>query len=165
MTSEQTRYREFTPWERWVRVVVWGVVLLACSPALLGGDGDIVTGRTLLVLGLLFALVGAILRVVGGLTVLIQETRIVVHLGRAPVLSRSISFAEIVSLDSVEYRPIRDFGGWGIRGFGKRKAWTARGHRAVALRLTGDRELLIGSDHPKRLEERIRALAGIRRHD
>ena len=31
---------------------------------------------------------------------------------------------------------------------------------AVALTLVGDRELYVGSDHPQRLEERIRAAAG-----
>ena len=81
------------------------------------------------------------------------------------MIRRAVAFDEIVSLESVEYRPLSEFGGWGVRGLGRRKAWTARGNRAVALRLTGDRELLIGSDHPKRLEERIRTLAGISRHD
>ena len=76
-----------------------------------------------------------------------------------------VPFDEIVSLRSVEYRPIREFGGWGLRGLGRRRAWTARGKLAVAIELKGNRGLLIGSDHPKRLEERIRTLAGIHVHD
>jgi hypothetical protein len=49
-----------------------------------------------------------------------------------------------------------------VRGWGKRKAWSARGNQAVALTLEDDRLLLIGSDHPRRLEERIRAAVGER---
>ena len=76
--------------------------------------------------------------------------------------SAPLPFSEIVSMESVKYHPIREFGGWGVRGWGKRKAWSARGDRAVALTLTEDRLLLIGSDHPQRLEERIRTVSNDR---
>jgi len=76
------------------------------------------------------------------------------------MIRRRIPLDDVVALRSVRYRPMRDFGGWGVRGMGKRKAWTARGDRAVELDLTGGRQLLIGSDRPDRLLEGIRSAAG-----
>lgn len=161
MHREHTSYREYTPWHRLAHAVLWGVTVLACYPILAGWDDDLpgALGRGLLVASILLG-VAAIIHVAGGLTVLVQETRIFLHLGRMPLIRTKIAFADIRSLRSVEYRPIAEFGGWGVRGFGRRRAWSARGDRAVALELLDGREILIGSDHPQRLEERLRTLAG-----
>jgi hypothetical protein len=94
---------------------------------------------------------------------MVQETRVIMHLGSVALFRRTVVHAEITALESVVYHPLREFGGWGVRGRGRRKAWTARGNRAVKLTLTGGRDLLIGSDHPQRLEERIRTAAGLGR--
>ena len=50
-----------------------------------------------------------------------------------------------------------------MRGAGKKKAWTARGDRAVVIGLEEGRRLYVGSDHPKRLEEAIRGAVADRR--
>jgi hypothetical protein len=160
MQPEQTRYRERSPWPGFVNATLWTVVVLSCYPILAGWDHDLPPALRWPLAGAIVVFSGALTVVVGGLTVLVQETRLVLHLGRIPLVKRVVPFSDIVDLRSVEYRPLRDFGGWGVRAFGRRKAWTARGNRAVALRLSDDRELLVGSDHPKRLEERIRTLAG-----
>ena len=165
MKTERTRYHEFTPWNGVVHAVLWGVVLLSSYPILAGWDGDVAPHLRLPIVGGIVAITGALVWAVGGLTVRVQESRVVMHLGRWPLIRSSIPFEDIISLRSIEYRPLGEFGGWGMRGLGKRRAWSARGNLAVALRLTGDREVLIGSDHPKRLEERIRTLAGISLHD
>lgn len=160
MERERTRYRERTPWPGFVTAVLWGSVVLSCYPILAGWDNDLPDDLRWVIVGAILAFVGALKTVVGGLTVLVRESAIVLHLGSVPLVKRVVPFRDIVDLRSVEYRPIAEFGGWGVRGFGRRKAWTARGNRAVALDLTGERQLLVGSDHPQRLEERIRTLAG-----
>lgn len=157
MDTERTTYRERTPWAGWVRAVLWGAIVLSCYPILAGWGTDLALGVRLSVVGSVVTMAALVEVLLSGLTVLVQETRIVVHLGLVPLVRRRVPFAEIESLHSVVYHPIREFGGWGVRGWGKRKAWSARGNRAVALELSGERQLLIGSDHPQRLEERIRA--------
>jgi hypothetical protein len=124
--------------------------------------GELALFQRLGVAGAIVSVGLAIEVLLGGLTVLVQETRLFLHLGSVPLVRRRVPFSEIVSMESVRYHPIGEFGGWGVRGWGKRKAWSARGNQAVALRLEGDRLLLIGSDHPRRLEERIRAYVGDR---
>ena len=48
--------------------------------------------------------------VLGGLTVLVQETRIVMHLGSVGLVRKMVPFDSIVSLESVRYRPLVEFG-------------------------------------------------------
>ena len=58
-------------------------------------------------------------------------------------------------MTAVQYRPIREFGGWGIRGMGNKKAWTISGDRAVVLEFQNGDSLYLGSQTPQRLRERI----------
>ena len=111
-------------------------------------------------LGLL-ALGLALRWIVGGMTVRVDDAGLFIHLGTAPLLHRRVSFDEIQEVEVVRYHPIREFGGWGIRGLGKKKAWTTRGDQAVRLHLTDDRLLYVGSDVPYRLAERIRTIGNL----
>ena len=163
-TEEQTRYRERTPWPSWVDLI-YGAAIVSCVYSVFVTSG----GGTLFRLAVGAAILAAgwgLRMVLGGLTVLVQETRIVMHLGTVRLVRRMVPLDSIVSLKSVRYRPLMEFGGWGVRGAGKKKAWTARGDRAVVLSLEEDRRLYVGSDHPQRLEAAIRsAVAGRRKGD
>ena len=163
-TEERTRYRERTPWAFWVDLV-YGAAILSCAYSVFVASG----GGTLLRLAVGAAILAAgwgLRMVLSGLTVLVQETRIVMHLGTVRLVRGMVPFDRIVSLETVRYRPLMEFGGWGVRGAGKKKAWTARGDRAVVVGLEEGRRLYVGSDHPKRLEEAIRgAVAGPRKRD
>jgi hypothetical protein len=160
MHEERTHYRERTPWPGWVNAIFWGVIVLMTYPHLTEVTaGAPVQQRLLSVLGIVGVGLG-FRHVFGGLTVLVQDTRIFLHFGSLSLIHKVIPFREIQALDSVHYHPIREFGGWGIRGWGKKKAWTVRGSEAVVVMLPDARLFYIGSDHPRRLEERIRSIAG-----
>ena len=62
-----------------------------------------------------------------------------------------IPIAEIARAEAIAYRPIRDYGGWGIRGFGRRRALNVRGDRGVLVVRTNGATVLIGSQHPREL--------------
>ena len=158
-TEEQTRYRERTPWARWVDIIYCSAILSCCYPVLVGWDSHVLL-QMAVTAGILAAGWGLRL-VLGGLTVLVQETRVVIHLGSVALVRKLVPLDSIVSLGSLRYRPLAEFGGWGVRGAGKKQAWSARGDRAVVIGLPEGRRLFVGSDHPKRLEEAIRtAVAG-----
>jgi len=156
MSHDEARYVERTPWPHWARAIFWGAIVLGAWAVLTGADSDVrpefrvPTAVGIMALGL------AIRVVVGGMAVWVDPEGILIHLGAVPVLRRRVRFEEIEGMDVVRYRPIREFGGWGIRGWGRKKAWTARGNQAVRLHLSGDRLLYVGSDAPPRLAERIR---------
>ena len=64
-----------------------------------------------------------------------------------------INFDEIESIESVIYRPIGDFGGWGIRFGFKAKAYTTKGNKGVMINLKTGRKVLFGSQKSKELEK------------
>ena len=99
-------------------------------------------------------------RALARLRVRVRPDGLFLHLGEVQLLRRSVAFEEIERVEVVRYRPLREFGGWGIRGWGRKKAWSMRGDRAVRLHLTGGRLLYVGSDTPDRLAERIRTIGG-----
>lgn len=58
-----------------------------------------------------------------------------------------------------EYKPLLEYGGWGIR-FGKNgKAYNARGNKGVQLVLKNGKRLLIGSQRPDELAEAISSIS------
>lgn len=61
------------------------------------------------------------------------------------------------------YRPIREYGGWGIRYGGKGKAYNVSGNRGVQLELSNGKQLLFGSQHPEELSEALDLSLGRRR--
>lgn len=156
MGRERPRYVERTPWAGWVRAVLWGALVLAAYPVLAGWDNDLpLPARVLVALGIVS--IGLLVHLLlAGLSVRIFDDRIVVSVGLLGIVRTAVRLEEIDAVEPLTYRPIHEFGGWGIRGWGKKRAWSARGDQAVLLTLSGDRLLYVGSDHPQRLAERIR---------
>jgi hypothetical protein len=58
---------------------------------------------------------------------------------------------DIARAEAIVYRPVHDYGGWGVRGFGRRRALNARGDRGVLLVRTDGSTLLVGSQNPREL--------------
>ncbi len=56
----------------------------------------------------------------------------------------------ITTVEVCDVRPLRDWGGWGIRGSGRRRAFIWDGRRAVRLR-GAHGEYLLGHEKPERL--------------
>ena len=58
---------------------------------------------------------------------------------------RRFPFDTIQSATARTYRPIRDYGGWGLRGLGRDRAWNMSGNHGVQLVFHDGRRLLLGS--------------------
>lgn len=70
---------------------------------------------------------------------------------------RDIDFADIVEVEAREYRPILEFGGWGLRwSRHRRRAFTASGTAGVEIRLRDGRSVLVGSQRADELAGVIR---------
>src|ERR1700722_12563683 len=75
-----------------------------------------------------------------------------VWFGWAPTYRRIVSTGTVRSIEVVSYRPIADYGFWGIRaGRDGDRALIARGNRGVRLELTDGTKLLIGSQRAEAL--------------
>lgn len=71
---------------------------------------------------------------------------------------KKIPFEEIESAEVFDYRPIRDYGGWGLRfgGHGRKEwLWNAYGDRAVRLHLANGKTFSVGSQQPEQLASAI----------
>lgn len=77
----------------------------------------------------------------------VDERGITVTFGWIPTYRRTFRFEEIASADAVQYNPIRDYGGWGIRGLPV-SCLNARGNLGVMLHLRNGLTMLIGSQAP-----------------
>lgn len=73
-----------------------------------------------------------------------------------PFARRSIAFERILRAEAVTYRPVRQFGGWGIRiGAKGARAYSMSGDRAVALTLDDGTQIYLGSLEPEVLAAAI----------
>lgn len=69
---------------------------------------------------------------------------------------RKIPFSEIEKAQSIDYRPFRDFGGWGIRYGSPGKAYTISGKSGVLVTMKNGRKFILGSKHAEELEASIK---------
>jgi hypothetical protein len=90
------------------------------------------------------------------MTTEVTPTDIRVWFGWIPTYRRIVPIGAVRGIEVVTYRPIADYGFWGIRARrdGER-ALIARGNRGVRLELEGGSRLLIGSQHPESLARAI----------
>ena len=68
---------------------------------------------------------------------------------------RKILFEEIIKYEIRTYKPIREYGGWGIRYGSSGIAYNVSGNRGLQLELSGGKKILIGSQRPYELFEAI----------
>ncbi len=68
-----------------------------------------------------------------------------------PFVNRVIPFAEINSVEARTYSPIKEYGGWGIRGWGQKKAYNVMGNKGVELKLNNSQQIMIGSQKAQAL--------------
>ena len=72
-----------------------------------------------------------------------------------PFANRTIAPAQIARWEARTYRPIREYGGWGVR-FGPRgRAYNVSGKSGVEITLDGGKRVLIGSRHSEDLAAAI----------
>jgi hypothetical protein len=94
------------------------------------------------------------------LTVLVEPGHL--HVRFFPFRCRDIRLSKVARWQVRNYRPILEYGGWGIRYSltGSGWAYNVSGNRGVQLEFTDGNRLLIGSQHPEELAgalERARA--------
>jgi hypothetical protein len=90
------------------------------------------------------------------MTTEVTATEVRVWFGGVPLYRRVLSIDSIRRYAVVRYRPIADYGGWGVRaGRDGERVLNARGDRGVRLELADGSKLLIGSQRPEELAETI----------
>jgi len=79
-----------------------------------------------------------------------------IYLNFFPMYSKTVAPRDIISYEIRQYRPLVEYGGWGIRfAPHKKRAYTMGGDRGVELELTDGKRLLIGSQRPEELASAV----------
>ena len=144
--------------------IAYGALLLAYVVFTLGERDH--TGVFLIFLPSIAILI-AIPLLFGRLVFEVREEAIQIRFGYVGWPGRMVPLQDVERTEIVTYRPIRQFGGWGIRGARFQGEFTGvysmRGNRGLLLFLTKDtrvslfrtRRLLLGSERPERLQQAI----------
>jgi hypothetical protein len=91
------------------------------------------------------------------MTTEVTPNEVRVWFGWVPIYRRVVAITSIRGYHVVQYRPIADYGGWGIRaGRDGERVLSARGNRGVRLEFSDGSRLLIGSQRPEELAETIK---------
>lgn len=88
------------------------------------------------------------------------ETRIDadgVHLRYPPFIrhEKHFTWTETAKAELVAYHPIADYGGFGIRGTRRNRAYNVAGRHGLRLTLRNGRCILIGTQQPEMLEQAV----------
>jgi hypothetical protein len=141
------REEQYFDWRVYSLIAIVG---LATGIGLLRGrvwSLEVILGL-LIGLGLLMFLIVFVLH----MTTEVNATDLYVWFGWAPAHPRIMPISAVRFVEVVTYRPIADYGCWGIRsGRDGEKAFIARGNRGVRIELTDGTKLLIGSQRPELL--------------
>ena len=81
----------------------------------------------------------------------VADSDAIIHVSLAGGLRRSIPLADVSRVQRRDYRPLREFGGWGWRHAWKRPAvaYAMRGTSAVVLKMRNGSEVYLGvNDEP-----------------
>lgn len=69
---------------------------------------------------------------------------------------RDFLFSDIQSADTRTYRPLAEYGGWGLRRGPGGTAYNVKGNRGLQLVMADGRRILIGSQQPEQLLAAVR---------
>ncbi len=134
-------------------VLVWlGLIWFHDNPPPAPGPENLGTAK--LAMGFLVGLVLPVVLVVGVLrmTTEVGPSDLRVWFGWIPTYRRIIPIASIQRIEVVTYRPLADYGGWGIRlGRDGVRVLNARGNQGVRIDLADGSRHLIGSQRPEDL--------------
>lgn len=147
--------QRFTQSWVWALVVVAAVASWVALGAVVLGSDDGGSGWIAVLVAVLGGVGLPLLFALARLTVEVLADR--VEIRYRPFTTRTILLDAVVAAEAVSYHPVRDYGGWGIKGWSRRKvAYNVRGDRGALLTLADGRTVLIGSQRPDDLASAVR---------
>lgn len=149
--TENNLFREVQRWRdvSWVMLLVFGLAALQWwiflvqvvrgNPVGNNPGSNTIVVLTWLIFGIGFPLFFLWLRMV------VEVTSDAVIIRYKPFVNRRIPVNQILRLEPRVYRPLSEFGGWGIRGWNDRVAYNVSGNTGVDITLVDGRHVMIGT--------------------
>ena len=136
----------------WVTLaaVLLPLIFIGATIAVWAGEGLVLFVILFLVLSVLMT-IASITFIYGGQRNIVTRREFTVRWGLAGIKVLRLDTAGIEAAEVMEFAPLRDFAGYGIR-YGKgMTAYFLRGGRGVKITAVNGKKYLVGSDHPERL--------------
>jgi hypothetical protein len=159
MSPDESKFEETQYLLGWLYAITEGVCLLLVAGVIIAAvaAGSLTTPLAAVPL-LLLLLLGGLFLLLFRMTTTVSGDGIVIRFGWTNLVRFTIPLSEVQSCRPVTYRPLLEFGGWGIRmGWKGRRAYTMRGNRASEV-VTTKRTVLIGSAAPEQLCAAVNSL-------
>lgn len=86
----------------------------------------------------------------------VDETGILYRFRGIHLRQYRISWQEIESLEAVTYKPIREYGGWGIRYGFHGKAYSVSGNQGIRVKTRQGASILFGTRQPREWMDAVR---------
>lgn len=161
MDTARAAYRERTWAPVWVLVLVGLACAASIGPlvwqAVPGHSAEGMSARGFGVLAGCLAVFGLAFSTFSCLNVEVRSDHLFIWFGPLRLIRKRVRYSDIERVSAVTYRPLREFGGWGIRWRPGKSVWSIRGSRAVNVELRNGKLLYVGSRYPQRLAARIQA--------
>ena len=136
-------------------IFVYGVI----TQVVLGQPfGDHPASNSVLIIILLFLIALTSVMVMTKLETVIEKDGLQVRFFPYQTSFRRYSWDTIQKAYTRKYNPIGEYGGWGLRGFGKNRAMNVSGNEGLQLVLADDKKLLIGTRKAKEIESVFRKI-------
>jgi len=157
------RYRDRSPFLNFLLILVgimflWMAVFMPDDPSV---------GGWMWALRLVLVFFGLLMVVVmPEVTLTAWDDHLHIRYGWTKLIGFNLSYEKIKSIKAVEYNPLKDFGGWGIKGGGGEwKGWIAFtasiSNKALAIETT-EKKYLLGCPNPEEAEAMLRNIVGLR---
>ncbi len=106
---------------------------------------------------LISILTGVFLFKLAKLTTWVQHEELYIKFSPFHSKPRIYKLSEIKSAEAITYRPILDFGGWGLKYSHKGKIYNAHGNKAVEIHFKWGKKLFVGSQKAEELASILQA--------
>jgi hypothetical protein len=163
-TTDDVLFEEHQQFRQpWIWVLMFGVVLLVVGTFIVGVMMDpkkVADGAWIFPAIIFFLVYGSTALLIFIMRLTVRVDHYYLHVQFFPVLKKDIPLEEIEQFEARTYRPLVEYGGWGIRCGWKGWAYNVRGDRGVQLVLTNGKRILLGS---QRAEELAAAIAEAKR--
>src|SRR6266487_2797058 len=143
--SEEQRFNQ-----KWVRFILWSITILCIIISAL----VIIQGKANYIVGLLPSIFSIMLLILFSkikLEIMINENMLEYKF--KPFLHRIITRDKIKRVSVVDYDPISEYGGWGIRYGKKGWAYTVKGVHGIKIITSLGKTILIGTSKPLEVSE------------
>jgi len=155
--------QKFRQWWIWLiillTVVSWGYALISSLQA---EKPDKATDDLVLLLTSIIPVLLIVLLLVLRLVTRIRKEGIYVQFKPLQFREKFIPKEQIKSFEVRKYKPLAEYGGWGIRvGLRKHgKAYNVSGKTGLQLYLENGKKLLIGTQKPREIQKAMEAMMG-----